>query len=242
VFEYVEDTVQRTAEGVGGIVTSPLPRIEFPRRRPQLEDENEEDRRLSRLRYLVRRSLAELVAIPAAAAFTLVSTPLNYAYAQIHGLVTHPVDHLMDTLAQLPVIEVPVYALDGALDREVPWGSRSKGFFNLGSLHESVGRTVTPRIYPRSLPRVYTPAELEEIAARGGTCPLPTCRGVFVVDASTLIRRGTFTQDLERPWVDFTLGWLDPIGAHIDYRNHEVVRLMTLLVRGSSRPDTGLDD
>ena len=235
VFEYVENTIQRTAEGVGGIVTAPLPGIEFPRRRPKPEAENEEDGRLSRFRYLARRSLAELVSIPAAVAFTLVSTPLNYAYAQTYGLVTHPIDHLMDTFAQLPIIEVPVYALDRALDRQTPWGSRSKGFFDLGSLHESIGRAVTPRIYPRSLPQVYTPAELEEIAAQGGSCPLPTCQGVFAVDASNLIRRGTFGQDLEQPWVDFTIGWFDPIGAHADYRNPDVVRLMRLLVRGSTR-------
>jgi hypothetical protein len=236
VFEYVEDTVQRTAEGVGGIVTAPLPGIEFPRRQPELEEEREEQRRLSRMRYLARRSLAELVAIPAAVGFTLLATPLAYAYTQIHGLVTHPVDHFMDTLAQLPVVEVPVYALDRALDREILWGSRAKGFFNLGSLHESIGRTVTPRIYPRNLPRVYTPAELEQIATREGPCPLPTCQGVFAVDASTLIRLGTFRENLERPWVDFTIGWFDPIGAHIDYRNRDVVRLMGLLIRRSTRP------
>ena len=101
---------------------------------------------------------------------------------------------------------------------------------------------MTPRIYPRDLPRVYTPAELEEIANRGGACPLPTCTGVFAVDASNLIRRGTFGQNLERPWVDFTVGWFDPIGAHADYRNEEVVDLMRLLVRGSTRRDETPDD
>ena len=66
-----------------------------------------------------------------------------------------------------------------------------------------------------------------------GPCGLPVCKGVVFVDASAIVKEGLFGVDLERPWADFTLGWLDPIGAHEDYRNADVVGLMgTLLLEG----------
>jgi hypothetical protein len=241
VFEYVEETVGATVGTVGGavggvtdVVTAPLP---WPRRAPAREKE-EEKPRPSRALYLARRSLAELVSIPTAIAITLASMPVNYGYTQLHGLLTRPLDHVMDTLAQLPLVEVGVWGLDRALGHEIFWGDRGKGFFELGALHESVGRLVTPRIYPRGLPGVYTASELDEFAHDADGCRLPVCKGVFVIDASRQVRHGAFG-DLENPWIDFTVGWLDPIGAHADYRSPEVVHFMTRLRDATTR--SGLD-
>jgi hypothetical protein len=61
---------------------------------------------------------------------------------------------------------------------------------------------------------------------------------VFVIDASRQVRHGAFG-DLENPWIDFTVGWLDPIGAHADYRSPEVVHFMTRLRDATTR--SGLD-
>ena len=85
-----------------------------------------------------------------------------------------------------------------------------------------------------SAPPIASPHELEALSAEGG-CGLPACRGVFVVDSSSLVRRTAFGIDLENPWMDFTLGWLDPIGAHADYRNAGVTRLMTIVIERATR-------
>ncbi len=49
---------------------------------------------------------------------------------------------------------------------------------------------------------------------------------MVVVDSSRIISRGVFGVSYEHPAADWTLGWLDPIGAHGDYTNEDVVRLM----------------
>lgn len=178
--------------------------------------------------YLLRRSLVEVASIPASIAFTVVATPVGYVNTQIRLIVAHPVDHVMDTLAQLPLVEVPVEGIGRALNREVRWGRRSKGFFHLGALNESVGRSVTPRLGLTRVPEVYTPEDLHALYARAEDCGLPTCGGIVIVDASAYVRDGIYGQNMERLLTDTTLGWLDPIGAHADYRNREVVRLLAL--------------
>ena len=53
-----------------------------------------------------------------------------------------------------------------------------------------------------------------------------------VVDASELIRRGSFGLDLTNPLVDYTLGWLDPIAAHSDFTNPEAIALAAWMASG----------
>ena len=48
---------------------------------------------------------------------------------------------------------------------------------------------------------------------------------------SNSIQQGTFGLGLEHAWVDYTFGWLDPIGAHTDYRKPEVIDLMLLIAQ-----------
>ena len=57
-------------------------------------------------------------------------------------------------------------------------------------------------------------------------------KGVFVVDASDIITEGSFGQDLSNPLVDYTLGWIDPIGAHSDYTDPESIALAAWLASG----------
>ena len=96
---------------------------------------------------------------------------------------------------------------------------------------------MTPAVVARARLPVYSPDELEGFQRASDGCGLPTCAGIFVVDASKLIRKGAFGENLENPFVNFTLGWLDPVGAHGDYRNSEVIGLMALITdRGASGP------
>jgi pimeloyl-ACP methyl ester carboxylesterase len=233
VLEPLDRGVGATMGRVTGVVTAPL-----PRRAKQVEEtpgaesepEAEKPKRLSRARYLARRTLAEIISIPASLAFSLISAPVTYAYTQVRGLVTRPFGHIMDSLAVIPVVQIPVRALDGALGREVRWGQRSKGIFTIGVFHESVGRMIVPLMRRQQVP-LYSAAEIGAFDRDDSACGLPTCEGIFVVDATRIVREGGFGENLETPLVDFTIGWLDLIGAHGDYKNEDVVDLMARVIR-----------
>jgi hypothetical protein len=170
------------------------------------------------------RSLAEAASIPLTLALSIVAAPIGYLDTQIYSLATDPVDHAMDTLAQIPGIEVGVRVLDHALGHEVPWGRRGKGLFSLGTLHESVGRTSARGFLSRAAPEVFG---LESIrVVPGEDCMLPSCRTTFALDASPVIRESGLGFDLERPLADFTIGWIDLIGAHGDYLGPGPVRVI----------------
>jgi hypothetical protein len=231
--ESVQRGVKTTASTVGGVITAPLPgsgpkspmqdeESEAPAEESDLEPREPEGSMVQRTARKGRRTLGELLALPVNLAFTLVTLPLDYLYIQGEGLVTHPVDHVMDTLAQVPLVEIPVDGLGRLLGKEVPWGRRTKGLFTLGSIHEGMGRLSPPLALYRD-PEVYSPAELDALES------VP--RGVFVVDASELIDQGSFGS-LSNPLVDYTLGWLDPLGAHSDFTNPDAIALAAWMASG----------
>jgi hypothetical protein len=217
--------LQTTVDTVGGVVTAPLPGVSMPTTG-------------GRRAYPWWRTLAEIGAIPASLAFTLVALPVNYAYVQGRGLLTRPGGHLMDTLAQLPLIEIPVELLGDTLEHEVPWGQHSRGLLTLGVLQDPVGRMLLPPPFGR---RTHTPFSPEQVraAADSSECGLPVCEGLLVVDASRYVRRGMFGENLDNSAIDFTIGWLDPIGAHADYKNPELGQLLADVIetaRQQQRP------
>jgi len=183
---------------------------------------------LSRTVRVGRRTLAELVALPLSLVFTAVSLPVDYAYIQFRGLTTRPLSHLMDSLAQLPLVEVPVELLDRAMHDEVRWGRRTKGIFTLGPLHEGLGRMVMPGILDRELPRVMTAEEFIALDEAPD--------GVVYIEASEIVRRGALGVNLGNPAFDFTIGWLDAIGAHGDYTNPEVAALAAEVLNPPAKP------
>ena len=65
------------------------------------------------------KTLGEIAALPLQLVFTIVATPIDYAYIQTRALVTRPVGHVRDTLAQLPIVEIPIEGLDHLLGRDV---------------------------------------------------------------------------------------------------------------------------
>jgi hypothetical protein len=204
----VQRGMERTTSRVTSVVTTPLPSA------PAI---------VERTVNKTRRTVGEVMALPVNLAFTLVTLPLDYAYIQTTSLVTRPVEHLMDTLAQLPLVEIPVDGLGRLVGKDVPWGQRSKGLLTLGSIHEGMGR-MSPPLLLYSDPRVYSPEELNALEG------IPN--GVLVVDASELIRRGSFGQDLSNPLVGYTLGWLDPLGAHSDFTNRRALALAAWMASG----------
>ena len=63
--------------------------------------------------------------------------------------------------------------------------------------------------------------------------------GPFAVDASTIVRKGGFGLDMGSPLIDYTVGWIAPIGAHSDFTNKEVMALLSWVVNGSRPPNPG---
>jgi pimeloyl-ACP methyl ester carboxylesterase len=179
----------------------------------------------SRTWYLALRTVGEFASLPVALASGAITTPFNYAYIQARALTTHPFDHIMDSFAQIPVVEILVAGASKAAGREIPWGRRGKGLFNLGALNESVGRLRTHAMANDIASEVYSLADFES-ARENAECGLPRCKGVLLLDATDFIEVGIFGLSLNRPGVDFTLGWLDPLGSHTDYKNATVVRLI----------------
>lgn len=218
----IESGLEATQSAVTGVIPAGSAEIE-PREHSEGAGGTRErvDFRTARRRGW--RTLSEIVAIPLSFAFTLVATPVDYVYIQGRGLLTHPVDHVLDSLAQIPIVEIPVDGLAKITGREVAWGRRSKGFFTLGPLHEGLGRMATPTLFEEHNVPVYSLEEFYELNS------FPD--GIFVVDASDIITRGALGLDLNNPWVDYSVGWLDPIGAHADYKNPEVMRLIDWMGR-----------
>jgi hypothetical protein len=244
IFGRVESTLEMTVNTVTDIVTAPLPGSGKQQKgeadpEPEPEPDTPSIKTITtRTVYIARRTLAELVSIPASIAFTLAVTPIGYGYGQFRAFTTHPVNQVMDSLAQLPVVEVLVAGLDHALGREIPWGRRGKGIFSLGPLHESVGRLLTPAVIAQERPPVYTSEELFEFESGPEGCGLPVCSGILIVDASELIYHSAYGPSLKTEFANFTLGWLDPIGAHGDYRTRKVARLMALITARDNRPES----
>lgn len=176
-----------------------------------------------------RRTLGEIAALPLSLGFSLVAMPVDYLYGQALGITTRPAAHVMDTLAQIPGVQLVVAGIGRLAGRDVRWGQRSKGLLTIGPLHESVGRMVTPTLLERDV-QVYGVDEIENMDE------LP--HGPFVVDASSIVRRGIFGLDLGNPLVGSTIGWIDLIGSHSDYTNPEVVRLMMILADQAWRKTT----
>jgi hypothetical protein len=227
----VQKGVEMTTSTLSDVVTAPLP--QRSRSEPETEPAPQAPTPEAMVRRTVARSwrtLGEVIAIPVNLAFTLVALPLDYTYIQTTGLATHPVDHVMDTLAQLPVVEIAVDGVGRAAGREVPWGRRGKGFFTLGSIYEGMGRMSPPLALYKD-PTVYTPEELDALER------VPS--GVFVVDATERISTGAFGADLANPLVDYTLGWLDPLGAHSDFTNPRAIALAAWMASGGR---TALDE
>lgn len=222
--------VARTVTFPGRVIQRQLPR--GPRRPDPGPDPAPESPPDEGFGTRLQRSLLVTASVPLSIAWSLGALPVNYAYTQVNLMVRRPVDHVMDSLAQLPVVEVPVWALGRLLRRDPNWGERGKGIFNLGAVNESAARTTTPIFgRPTELPVYDLRRDILERDWPEQACGLPHCTAITLIDASEDIRHGVlWRENLRSPLVDFTLGWLDPVGAHGDYEHGKVYRLIDRLV------------
>ena len=171
--------------------------------------------------------LGEIGLLPFSVAWTLVATPLNYLYNQAFQLWHRNIQYIPDSLAQIPLLEIPVDLLDdllghGQAGRPERWGSRYHGLFGLGAINESAA-AATPPIFGS-----WTQNEvmlLSDVVSDSYTLP-----GEFrhFIDCSSVMSGSAFTQkiDYQSHWANWTIGWLDPIGAHGDFEHEEIYQLI----------------
>jgi pimeloyl-ACP methyl ester carboxylesterase len=170
-----------------------------------------------------RRLMVDGLRIPLSLALSALATPATYLHAQMNEIWDRHINYIPDSLAQLPVIEMPIWAVDefiiekGFGLKRQHWGHRHKGVFSLGALHESVARIATP-----SLPR-FSKRDIHNLDSFLVTSNSKD--NIIFVDVSDSVSVGdglfslvNWELDYASPWTDFTLAWLDPVGSHFHYR------------------------
>lgn len=145
-----------------------------------------------------------------------VRIPISYWKGQ-RAELTDPNHSLLyyipDTLAQIPIVKLPVQLLD-------PTGKvgQHKGLLNFGPEHESVARmawTTNGGALTNVIARLRHPAG-ERFAP-----------GIYYVQSETASRHSMAGNwlDFQNRAKDHSIGWLDPVGSHADFRpNSEEAR------------------
>ncbi len=171
------------------------------------------------------RRFIDWAKLPFSFVLSLIMTPLNYGYTQVREVATRHVHYVPETLAHVPIVNIPVHLIDeyvmgGVFDAKQDWGRYHRGAFNLGAVHQSAATEATAAIGAS-----WEVADSEPLSGA-----LSASRqfgpGVHYVDCSDVIRSGWHGLDLANPWVGLTVGALDPIGAHMEYRRPEIMHLI----------------
>lgn len=187
----------------------------------------------------------------------------SYVFGQVSEIFDRKWSYIPDTLAQLPLLEIPVEIINTEFTSiQQPddyWGQRHKGLFHMGGMLESSATIVTENthgifyILTKSLGKLLDTKTLgvtahvvrQEAYTQGDIIkcyPSKFPNGVISIDMSKEIRAGIVGEDLNKHLTDWTIGWLDPVGAHTDYtdyiRNPEIFELIYRLI---DRPDASAD-
>jgi hypothetical protein len=188
------------------------------------------DRILPRPENVASEAFRETSIFAASLVWTAFAIPTNYFNTQVNLIAHRRFDYLMDSLAQLPVVEVPVAALDPGPSEstqtqpsDLRWGSRTKGIFELGAPFESAGRMVSPELEEWSTEPVALRHDeaLERIRANRKGC-------WYVDDFDHIDSDGSI--DYNNRVSDFTIGWPDVVGAHNGFApSFDYVKEMLLL-------------
>lgn len=166
---------------------------------------------------VLTRTAIDILRIPLSIAYTGISSPVSYMWGQASEIINRRFNYILDSMAQLPLIEIMIWATDKGLeklDAKQHWGERHKGIFTLGPLSESAGRLVVSPIGTFQQAPVYEVGpflRLEE-------SKLPW----IFVDVSNEAGKGIYGMNYNNRIADFTLGWLDPIGSHFYYHERAI--------------------
>jgi len=170
-------------------------------------------------------------------AWTAIAVPLNYGYNQVFQLSTRGIHYPMDTLANVPIAEIPITSLGNwiGLGREgkpQKWGRSHRGALGFGAINESAARANAP-ILGTFRTRPATPLD---VFLKTGV--LADSAGLQYVDATEAVSNSFFfnanlNHPLNRLWA-----WMDPIGSHTDYRKADVMQLIHMVLGSSNRSST----
>jgi hypothetical protein len=168
----------------------------------------------------------DLLIIPASFGCSLIAIPTGYIYNQGYQIWHRHLNYPMDTLAQIPLLEIPVDLLDEVLEHGEPnkperWGSSHRGLMGSGLFGESAARAVSPDFGNWRTPNVVN---LEDIIRDDKWQRNALPNGFLYADCSKVMSHGFF--DLNNHLVDWTVGWLDPVGAHGDYKQPPIYKLI----------------
>jgi len=150
--------------------------------------------------------------------------PFSYAAGQISEFKNRGWAVIPDTLAQLPLVEIPVQSLSPTNLCRGDWGAR-KGIFDLGPLYESAARVSMGRA--ANWDTLLTDATVSQNSPNNIAFKTDSVqsRGVTFVDASSKVSTGVYGADYSHATkrgvlADYSVGWIDPVGAHSDFWPH----------------------
>jgi hypothetical protein len=158
----------------------------------------------------------DTIRVPETTLFTLEALPFSYFWGLTSEVKNRGWKVFLDTPAQLPLLEIPAQSLT---PKRWDIGSR-KGLFDMGPLYESSARvSLEPAVRWNQLVKTNAVPEhsATEIAFKTDSI---AARGVTFVDAAARLSRGIYTLDYAQPRWDYSVGWLDPVGAHTDGWEH----------------------
>ncbi len=168
--------------------------------------------------------LIDVLSLPLVVAYSVATLPLDYGYDQIAAVLRGQpgiVGQILDTTGNLPLLEIPTDLAAAALDAD--WGRSRKGFLEMGGQRESVGGDLAIAIGANRTRAV----DLGTWLSDGSGIEQ---EGLTVVDASSIVSEGLLG-NLNQPLVDYTVGWIDPIGAHSDFLHPETLALIDCVIR-----------
>jgi hypothetical protein len=165
--------------------------------------------------------------IPFSIALTAFYFPVDYLSAQRRQIKDRGWRYLGDSMAQLPIIEAPLRWTERLFSEKEPeFGNHHKGLFEMGPIYESASRVVSsPSLGPKP-PAV----ELYHSVTNWGL------NGIRFVDVSRVVSKSSVLDfNFHEDTTDFTVGWVDPIGAHARYQGaYGIVRGVLRLQTGQS--------
>ena len=183
----------------------------------------------------------DLVWTPVSLVAAVVLKPVDYLLGQVHEVRSRRFDYLPDTLAQLPVLEIAVQSIDRHIGEPRGWGDRNKGLFSLGILSESAASSTAIPLRPETeiasqrgtfwkLLNIgsvhHSDFTLQEVLDRTRSESLTVPSRFTFIDASEELSRGIYGLDYEHPAFEYSVGWLDPLGCHSQYRTPSVHALI----------------
>ena len=174
-----------------------------------------------------KKGFVDFLRIPGSALYTIIATPIHYVWEQVGQIRNRHVHYIPETLAQLPGAEIIVWGIDRGIMRPLGaqqfWGDKHKGAFSLGSLNESSARLYSPPLFANTQAEIHsieTFLSLEKMSHSN----------IIYVDVSDAVSEGIFGVSYTNPAIDFTLGWIDPVGSHFKYHNKAVYKIMDRLL------------